>query len=112
MYDIRRCCRYGDGENVLVVWVDPTANEGWWYEGGGIYRHVWLEYAAPLHVSPHGVFTTTTVQPPITAAGTSAAAAEVRIVTNLTNIGCALCVGCTRPLCHRSNPPPPPTVEP
>lgn len=30
------------GENVLAVYVETTEHEGWWYEGGGIYRHVWL----------------------------------------------------------------------
>ena len=28
--------------NVLVVRVDATEHEGWFYEGAGIYRHVWL----------------------------------------------------------------------
>jgi beta-galactosidase len=28
--------------NVLVVRVDATQYEGWFYEGAGIYRHVWL----------------------------------------------------------------------
>ncbi len=31
------------GENLLAVHVDATGRDGWWYEGGGIYRHVWLE---------------------------------------------------------------------
>ena len=32
-----------DRENVLAVYVDATSShEGWWYEGAGIYRHVWL----------------------------------------------------------------------
>lgn len=31
-----------DGKNVLAVRVDATLNEGWFYEGAGIYRHVWL----------------------------------------------------------------------
>ena len=30
-------------ENVLAVKVDATRPEGWWYEGGGIYRHVRME---------------------------------------------------------------------
>jgi len=43
-------------DNVLAVRVDPTHNEGWWYEGGGIYRHVWLNIANPVHVKPWGVY--------------------------------------------------------
>jgi beta-galactosidase len=34
---------FGDKPNVLAVYVDATAFEGWWYEGGGIYRPVWLD---------------------------------------------------------------------
>ena len=28
--------------NVLLVRVDATLSDGWFYEGAGIYRHVWL----------------------------------------------------------------------
>jgi hypothetical protein len=28
--------------NVLLVRVDATQSDGWFYEGAGIYRHVWL----------------------------------------------------------------------
>ncbi len=31
-----------DEENSLAVYVNTENHEGWWYEGGGIYRHVWL----------------------------------------------------------------------
>jgi beta-galactosidase len=33
--------------------------EGWWYEGAGIYRHVWLVKTNPLHIAPNGTFVTT-----------------------------------------------------
>ena len=46
-YDISKLAYYDGASNVLAVHVDPTAQEGWWYEGGGIYRHVWLNIAAP-----------------------------------------------------------------
>ncbi len=42
--------------NVLAVRTDATANEGWWYEGGGIYRHVRLVITDPVHVEPWGIF--------------------------------------------------------
>ena len=45
-YDINRAAHYG-GPNTLAVFVDPRNSEGWWYEGGGIYRHVWLDMANP-----------------------------------------------------------------
>jgi len=54
-YDIGRYANYG-GTNVLVVRVDATRFQGWFYEGAGIYRHVWLEKAAPVHIEPDGIF--------------------------------------------------------
>lgn len=50
-----------EGRNVIAVRVDATSWEGWWYEGAGIYRHVWLEKTAPLHVTPDGVFVTSEI---------------------------------------------------
>jgi beta-galactosidase len=47
---------YFDGvPNILAVRVDSRGYEGWWYEGGGLYRHVWLIETAPLHVAKWGV---------------------------------------------------------
>ena len=62
-YDITQCASYG-GKNVLVVYVDPSSFEGWWYEGGGIYRHVWLNVAEPVHLAPWGTFVTTQLPEP------------------------------------------------
>jgi beta-galactosidase len=42
------------GKNVLTVRVDATQSEGWFYEGAGIYRHVWLTKTDPVHVRPWG----------------------------------------------------------
>src|SRR5207244_7923122 len=39
-FDISKIARLG-AENVIAVRVDPGQGEGWWYEGGGIYRHVY-----------------------------------------------------------------------
>ncbi|HEV2473941.1 MAG TPA: beta-galactosidase, partial [Chthonomonadales bacterium] len=58
-YDITKTVRYG-GVNTLAVRVDPRMGEGWWYEGGGIYRHVWLNESDPLHVAPWGVYVAST----------------------------------------------------
>ena len=58
-YDITDTVNYG-GKNVLTVYVDARDSEGWWYEGGGIYRHVWLTIADPLHVSPWGTYAVAT----------------------------------------------------
>src|ERR1019366_10829400 len=32
------------------VRVDASAGDGWFYEGAGIYRHVWLLKTDPLHL--------------------------------------------------------------
>ncbi len=45
--------RYGE-DNVIAVSVDPRESEGHWYEGGGIYRHVFINALAPLHVAAWG----------------------------------------------------------
>jgi beta-galactosidase len=48
------------GTNVLVVRVDASRFEGWFYEGAGIYRHVWLTTENPIHVAEWGTFVATT----------------------------------------------------
>lgn len=53
-YDITDFVNFG-GENVLAVRVDATGREGWWYEGGGIYRHVWLELKEAAYIEESGV---------------------------------------------------------
>lgn len=45
-----------DAPNVLAVYVNTQEHEGWWYEGGGIYRHVWLEKTAKTAVERWGVY--------------------------------------------------------
>lgn len=55
VYDISEYLNYG-GDNVVAVRADATLEEGWFYEGAGIYRHVWLNKADPLHVAPFGTF--------------------------------------------------------
>ena len=46
----------GRTPNVLAVHVDATRPDGWWYDGGGIYRHVWLVVAPLLKIAPWGVY--------------------------------------------------------
>ena len=47
--------RFG-GTNLITVKVDASKFEGWFYEGAGIYRHVWLDKTAPVAIAPDGVF--------------------------------------------------------
>lgn len=55
VYDISEYLNYG-GDNIIAVRADATLEEGWFYEGAGIYRHVWLDKADPIHVAPFGTF--------------------------------------------------------
>jgi beta-galactosidase len=60
-YDITDYLNYG-GNNTIVVRVDASLEEGWFYEGAGIYRHVWLVKTAPVHVAKWGTCVTTDVK--------------------------------------------------
>lgn len=75
-YDITEYLNYG-GENVVVVRADATMEEGWYYEGAGIYRHVWLTKTSPLHIPQYGTFVTTTLS------GSTAAVTARTTVRNL-----------------------------
>jgi beta-galactosidase len=63
-FDVTELLKYGEeeGENVLLVRIDTTqGQEGWWYEGGGIYRNVWLTKTDKLRVDRYGTFVQTPV---------------------------------------------------
>ena len=48
--DITDRVHFGSRPNVLAVFVDADVWEGWWYEGAGIYRHVWLNIKNAVHI--------------------------------------------------------------
>src|SRR4029077_2459391 len=54
-YDVTDFIRY-DKENILVVRVDATQYEGWFYEGAGIYLHVWLNSYPLNHLDIGSIF--------------------------------------------------------
>ncbi|WP_121352668.1 beta-galactosidase GalA [Flavisolibacter nicotianae] len=60
VYDITDYLQFNK-DNVLAVRVDATQYEGWFYEGAGIYRHVWLNQTNNLHLAHDGVFAYSTV---------------------------------------------------
>ncbi len=62
-YDITEYLNYGE-DNLITVRSDATLEEGWFYEGAGIYRHVWLNKVAPVHVAPFGTFIYSTLEAP------------------------------------------------
>jgi len=77
-----------DGENVLAVRVDSsTYPHTRWYSGSGIYRHVWLLTAGPVHVAHWGLSVTT---PEVT--DTAATIAAQTTVTNHADVDRALTV--------------------
>ncbi|HEV2453683.1 MAG TPA: beta-galactosidase GalA [Verrucomicrobiae bacterium] len=59
-YDISQIAKPGS-DNIIAVRVDPRQFEGWWNEGGGIYRHVRLTVLSPLHVAQYGTYVVATV---------------------------------------------------
>ena len=48
-FDLTDFLNYG-GKNYLVVRLDASFGDGWFYEGAGIYRHVWLSKTDALHL--------------------------------------------------------------
>ncbi len=59
-YDVTDYMNF-DTENVMVVRVDATQNEGWFYEGAGVYRHVWLNERNNLHIPEDGLYVSSEV---------------------------------------------------
>jgi beta-galactosidase len=68
-FDITSHLRFGDAPNVLAVRLAPEDHASRWYPGAGLYRHVWLNVTADIHVARWGTFVNTC----------SAAAAEANI---------------------------------
>lgn len=71
VYDISEYLHYGDSTNVVCVRSDATLEEGWFYEGGGIYRHVWLNKSDAMHVATYGTFVRADVNEALTEAKVS-----------------------------------------
>ena len=61
--DLTPYVTFGDGDNSLVIRVDATAMEGWWYEGGGLYRDAWIVKRNPVHIVTDGVFAHPVIDP-------------------------------------------------
>jgi beta-galactosidase len=49
-FDLTDFLSYGQ-KNYIVARVDASFGDGWFYEGAGIYRHVWLTKTDALHLS-------------------------------------------------------------
>ncbi|TDW51925.1 beta-galactosidase [Flavobacterium sp. 270] len=59
-YDITAYVNYG-GENTIVVRADASMEEGWFYEGAGIYRHIYLQKTNPIFVVENGTYVTSQI---------------------------------------------------
>ena len=73
-FDVTDFVNHG-GRNALLVRVDATSSDGWFYEGAGIYRHVWLVKTRPVHVKQWGTFVRSELKP-----GTAALAIRTELV--------------------------------
>ena len=79
VYDVTEYVNYG-GDNLICVRADASLEEGWFYEGAGIYRDVWLIKTSPVCVAPFGTFVYAEMQQPYNLA-------VVNINTEVTNNG-------------------------
>ena len=88
--DITAFARFGTEQNAIAVRVDADPLEGWWYEGGGLYRHTWLVKRAPVHLITDGVYAhprkgpdgrwTLPIEATVVNVGEAVADAEVEVV--------------------------------
>jgi beta-galactosidase len=69
-----------NGENILAVKVDNSVQpNSRWYSGSGIYRHVWLNIAGPVHIARWGTYITT----PVAESSSATVAVRTSIENNL-----------------------------
>lgn len=90
-FDITAAAKPG-AENTIVVQIDPRY-DGWWYEGGGIYRHVRLIAVDPIHIAPDGVFVAPRLADPGDGSRADATAVVQTEITNTTTASRQVKVG-------------------
>jgi beta-galactosidase len=66
-------------KNCIVARVDASFGDGWFYEGAGIYRHVWLTKTDALHLGPWDSY--------VRASDISAGSAQLSLATRVRNEG-------------------------
>ncbi len=74
-FDLTDFLNYG-GKNYIVLRVDASFGDGWFYEGAGVYRHVWLTKMDAVHLGKWDSMVRTKVS------GSSATLALSTIVVN------------------------------
>lgn len=65
VYDVTDYVKYGE-DNLICVRADATFEEGWFYEGAGIYRDVWFEKRSEVGVATYGTFVYCDIKAPYT----------------------------------------------
>jgi len=58
-FDLTPYLKFGADANVLAVRLTPEDGNSRWYPGAGIYRNVWLDITAAVHVATWGTYVTT-----------------------------------------------------
>lgn len=93
IYDISDYLDYGEdgkpAENIICVRADASLEEGWFYEGAGIYRNVWLRKSDKVHVKTNGTFVYSTFNDNDLSKAYLRISAEIEN-TSLTTIGCTI----------------------
>ncbi len=75
-YDLTPYVTFGARTNVVAVRVDHSvAADSRFYTGSGIYRHVWLTVAQPVHIPNWGLY----VHTPVAAAGEALVSIETSV---------------------------------
>ena len=87
--DITDVAHFG-GKNTVTVKVDASKFEGWFYEGAGIYRHVWLDKTAPVAIAPDGIFVYSKFKNNV-----PEGMAEIHVETRLINSSRPTAISCT-----------------
>ncbi len=77
-YDIADYLFYGkEQKNVILVKADTSCTEGWWTEGAGIYRNVWIRECEEQYIPRNGIF--------VYSDGITSSQAKVHIKTSVYN---------------------------
>jgi beta-galactosidase len=75
-FDLSDYLVYG-GKNIIMLRVDASFGDGWFYEGAGVYRHVWLTKTDAVHLGTWD----STVRPSLN--GNTATLALATVVKNI-----------------------------
>ena len=55
-YELTEVLKPNGEANTIAVFADSRGYEGWWYEGGGIYRDVNIVVTSDVRISDNGIF--------------------------------------------------------